>query len=54
MVKITKNEVDYLLDKGFTFPNDLHHTYTKHKTYYVTEGKAYNAVKKYRSNYGKV
>lgn len=55
MVKITKDELNYLLSQGYTFPEDLYHTHTKHKTYYVTEGKAYNALKKYRrSVYDKI
>lgn len=50
MIKINKNEVDYLLSKGFKFPDHLHKTHTSHPTYYVTENKAYEALKKYRES----
>jgi len=50
VIKINKNEVDYLLSKGFKFPDHLHKTHTSHPTYYVTENKAYEALKKYRES----
>lgn len=37
MIKITKNQRDYLEDNGCVFSDDLHRTYGKHKTYYATE-----------------
>lgn len=50
MVKINKNELNYLLSQGFTFPDYLHKTHSKHPTYYVTENKAYDVLKKYRES----
>lgn len=38
MILITKAEAAYLNSKGFKYGSDLHHTYTKHKKYYATEG----------------
>ena len=39
MVKIDKRQKDYLLECGFVFGRDLHHTVGKgkKKTYYATE-----------------
>ena len=39
MIKISKEERDYLEKNGCAFPDDLHHTYGKNKTYYATESK---------------
>ena len=39
MVKISKQERDYLESKGFSFGEFLHRTYGKNKTYYATESK---------------
>ena len=39
MIKINKQERDYLESKGFGFPEFLHRTYGKHKKYYATEDK---------------
>lgn len=39
MVRITKQQRDYLENHGCTFPEDLHRTYSKHKTWYATENK---------------
>lgn len=39
MIKITKNQRDYLEENGCCFPNDLHRTYGKHKSWYATENK---------------
>ena len=37
MIKITKNQRDYLEGNGCIFGRDLHRTFGKHKTYYATE-----------------
>lgn len=37
MIKINKNERDYLVSKGFKFGSAIHRTYSHHPTYYVTE-----------------
>ena len=37
MFRISKEERDYLENHGCTFPEDLHKTIGKHKTYYATE-----------------
>lgn len=37
MLKISKEERDYLEQHGCAFPDDLHKTIGKHKTYYATE-----------------
>ena len=50
VIKINKKEVDYLLSQGFNFPDHLHKTHSGHPTYYVTENKAYEALKKYRES----
>jgi len=48
MIKITRNQRDYLEKKGCRFPDDLHHTYSKHKTYYATESpKVKSLLKQY-------
>ena len=41
IVKITKSECMELQKLGHRFGNEgtLHHTYAKHKTYYLTESK---------------
>ena len=49
MIKINKNERDYLMSKGFKFGNDIHRTYTHHKQYFVTEKpKLLNVLENYR------
>lgn len=50
VIKINKDEVNYLLSQGFNFPEHLHKTHTSHPTYYVTENKAYKALQKYRES----
>jgi len=50
VIKINKDEVNYLLSQGFNFPEHLHKTHTSHPTYYVTENKAYKALKEYRES----
>ena len=48
MIKITKNERNYLEQNGCKFGEDLHRTYSKHKTYYATESKeVLNLLNKY-------
>ena len=37
MLKISKEERDYLERHGCCFPDDIHKTVGKHKTYYATE-----------------
>ena len=37
MIKISKEERNYLESKGFGFPHYLHRTFGKHKNYYATE-----------------
>ena len=37
MISITKQQRDYLEANGCCFPDDLHRTYGKHKSYYATE-----------------
>ena len=50
LIKISKDQRDYLEECGFTFPEDLHRTYGKHKTYYATESpKVLAALKIYDS-----
>ena len=44
MIKISKNQRDYLEAKGCCFPEDLHRTYGKHKTYYATESPKVKAL----------
>jgi hypothetical protein len=39
MISITKNQRDYLESHGCSFPEDLHRTYGKHKSWYATENK---------------
>lgn len=39
MIKITKQQRDYLETNGCTFPDDLHRTYGKRKRWYATENK---------------
>lgn len=51
MLKITKNEKDYLVSKGFKFGSDLHRTVKNH-TYYVTESKkCMSVLNKYREKH---
>lgn len=53
MIKISKSECEYLLETGAKWGDDLHHTYTKHKTYYMTESKRnMNKLNKYRNYRG--
>ena len=48
MIKISKIQRDYLEANGCVFPDDLHRTYGKHKTYYATENpKVKSLLKKY-------
>lgn len=37
MIKISKNQRDYLEQNGCIFGRDLHRTYSKKKKYYATE-----------------
>lgn len=37
LIKITKDECDWLVSKGAVWHDDVHRTYAKHKTYYMTE-----------------
>ena len=37
MIAITKQQRDYLEAHGCVFPEDLHRTYGKHKSWYATE-----------------
>ena len=37
MILITQNEAMYLAKKGCKWQTDLHHTYSGHKKYYMTE-----------------
>lgn len=37
MIKITRNQRDYLEQNGCVFGRDLHRTYSKNKRYYATE-----------------
>ena len=46
MINISKNQRDYLEANGCTFPDDLHRTYGKHKSYYATENKKVKALLK--------
>lgn len=39
MIKISKKECDWLVSKGAKWHDDVHRTYAKHKTYYMTESK---------------
>ena len=39
MISITKHQRDYLEKNGCVFPDDLHRTYGKHKSWYATENK---------------
>ena len=39
MIKISKIERDFLESEGFGFPEYLHRTHGKHKSYYATEDK---------------
>lgn len=49
MIRITKQQRDYLESHNCTFPEDLHRTYGKHKSWYATEnGKVKALLKKYR------
>ena len=48
MIKITKSEAEWLLKNGFKYSEHIHKTHTNHPTYYVTEGKPYNALKAYQ------
>lgn len=49
MVKITKNEAMWLLANGYKYKDHVNKTHTSHPTYYVTEGRAYNALKKHQN-----
>lgn len=39
LIKISKNEMEFLQTKGYSFPDDLHKTYSgnKNNRYYATE-----------------
>lgn len=58
IIKITKNEKDYLLTQGFSWGTNrsegiIHRTFSKgkKKTYYMTESpEAMKAIKEYRKN----
>ena len=50
MIKITKKEAMWLLNNGYKFKEHIHKTYTSHPTYYVTEGKPYNELKRYNNS----
>ena len=41
LIKISNDEMRYLREKGFKFPDDLHKTYSgsKNNRYYATESK---------------
>lgn len=39
MIKIDKKEVEWLISRGAKWGEDIHRTYSKHKTYYLTESK---------------
>jgi len=41
LIKISKDEMEFLQTKGYTFPSDLHKTYSgnKNNRYYATEDK---------------
>lgn len=41
LIKISKNEMEFLQTKGYKFPEDLHRTYSgnKNNRYYATERK---------------
>lgn len=52
MLRINKNEMEYLSSNGFKFHDTLHKTYSGNTHYYVTEGtKVLNFLKKYRENH---
>lgn len=46
MIKITKNQRDYLEANGCLWKEDLHRTYSKSKTYYATESPKVKALLK--------
>lgn len=46
MIKITKNQRDYLEANGCVWKEDLHRTYSKSKTYYATESPKVKALLK--------
>ena len=46
LIKISKTQRNYLEANGCSFPEDLHHTYGKHKTYYATESPKVKALLK--------
>lgn len=46
MIAITKQQRDYLETHGCVFPEDLHRTYGKHKSWYATENKKVKALLK--------
>lgn len=54
IIQITKNEAMALASMGFRFGSEgaLHHTYSRHKKYYLTESpKNLNALKKLRAKH---
>ncbi len=51
LIKINKDEKDYLVSKGFKYGEIIHKTYTSHPTYYMTTSpKAMKVLNSYRSN----
>lgn len=58
IIKISKKEAKFLQSLGFKYSNhlspyeaDLHHTFTKHKTYYCAEKKSViKALNDFRKN----
>lgn len=49
MIKISKNQRNYLEQNGCIFGRDLHRTYSKNKTYYATENnKVMTLLEKYK------
>lgn len=52
MVRISKDELKYLLSKGVKWKNNgISHTYTKHHHYYLTESQRNMALlEKYRES----
>lgn len=37
MIEITKDEAQYLIDKGAKWHEDIVHTYSRYKKYYMAE-----------------
>lgn len=37
MIRITKKEMDYLIEQGRVFGKDIHKTHTRYPHYYITE-----------------